>query len=56
MSELTLEKYHIVNNNGIVLVYRHGELWQDYTGNKFMLALLNHIEILEQQIKELKNE
>ena len=50
MDKLEIEngKYQIENNNGIVKVYRYGELWLDGV-TKFELCLIQRIEELEQQ-------
>ena len=52
MNKLEIEngKYQIENNNGIVKVYRYGELWLDGV-TKFELCLIQRIEELEQQNK-----
>lgn len=43
-------KYEVVNNNGTLTIYRHGELWESamdmYKGNGFVLALVQKIEEL----------
>lgn len=46
--EIENGKYQIENNNGIVKVYRYGELWLDGV-TKFELCLIQRIEELEQQ-------
>ena len=48
--EIENGKYQIENNNGIVKVYRYGELWLDGV-TKFELCLIQRIEELEQQNK-----
>ena len=49
MQTVTLEngKYKIVNDNGVVKAYRHGEQWQDLSGDSLILALLSRVEELE---------
>jgi hypothetical protein len=34
-------------------VYRHGELWQDETGNGFLLAMAQRIESLEDELDKV---
>ena len=55
MNKLEIEngKYQIENNNGIVKVYRYGELWLDGV-TKFELCLIQRIEELEQQNKRYR--
>lgn len=45
-------KYTFINNNGVVSVLRHNEAWKDASGDKSLLALLHHVEELEQQLEE----
>lgn len=54
MNKLEIEngKYQIENNDGIVKVYRYGELWLSGASiSKLELCLIQHIEELEQQNK-----
>lgn len=45
-------KYTIVHENGAALrVYRHGELWQNLTGDNLVLAMCNEIEELKRKLK-----
>ena len=55
MNKIEIEngKYQIENNNGIVKVYRYGELWLDGV-TKFELCLIQRIEELEQQNKRYR--
>ena len=55
MNKLEIEngKYQIEDNNGIVKVYRYGELWLDGV-TKFELCLIQRIEKLEQQNKRYR--
>lgn len=50
-------KYKTVNNNGILTVYRNGELWMDkeLIGNKYILSLVQEIEKKNDEIKHLKS-
>lgn len=53
MQTVTLDngKYKIVNDNGVVKAYRHGEEWRDLTGDGLILALLNKVETLEDKAR-----
>ncbi|AKO61080.1 hypothetical protein AXI76_gp179 [Pseudoalteromonas phage H101] len=50
--ELENGKYTYVfeESTGRQEVYRHGELWQDETGNGFLLAMAQRIESLEDEL------
>lgn len=46
---LTLDegKYEVISEEGKILVLRYGEVWRDFTGDKFMYLLLEEIEELK---------
>ena len=51
-------KYEVVFNekNGSLSVYHHGEFCSDETGNKLLLAMIDHIEDLEIEISDYQSE
>lgn len=51
------KKYKTVNNNGVLTVYRHEELWmnRELIGNKYVLSLVQRIIELEEENKKLQN-
>jgi len=50
-------KYGVINHNGRLEIFRHGERWVDkeinYIGDGFALALVHKIEELEENNKKL---
>lgn len=46
-------KYSVENNNGILTVYRNGEIWdrRDLIGDGFVLALVQEIEKLKEDLQ-----
>lgn len=50
-------KYKTVNNNGILTVYRHGELWrkEGLLGDKYVLSLVHEIEDLLELNNKIHN-
>lgn len=58
-TDLILGRYKISykRSAGTILVHRDnhkGPVWADYTGNKFVTALLNYVQSLEWTIEHLK--
>ncbi len=49
-------KYGVINHNGRLEIHRHHERWKEkevsYIGDGFVLALVQKIEDLEQQLKD----
>lgn len=57
MYELEIEngKYTFINNNGVVSIKRFGEAWRNESGDKALLCLLQHVEKLEEENRQLKS-
>jgi hypothetical protein len=54
--EITIEKYQITNNNGILTVLRNGESWnRDFIGDSFVLTLVHYIEAVQCKNKRIKS-
>lgn len=50
-------KYTLVHNNGAHFhCLRYGEVWRDLVGDGMVLALVQRIEELEEQVAELKQD
>lgn len=58
MYEVEVEngKYTFINDNGIVSIKRCGEDWQENVGGKALLCLLHHVEKIEAELAELRNQ
>ena len=56
MYEVAVEngKYTFVNNNGLVSIKRNGEKRRNESADKALLCLLQHVEMLEEELEGLK--
>lgn len=49
-------KYGVINNNGILKIFRHRERWEekekDYVGDGFVLSLVEKIEELQEKLNQ----
>lgn len=56
MYQIDLEngKYTFINNNGVVSINRFREEWRNESGDKALLCLLQHVEKLEEENRQLK--
>ena len=54
-NELVLDggKYRIENDNGVLTIYRYDQLWDARSGDKLMLSMLHHIDMLSADNAEL---
>lgn len=48
-------KYETVVDSGEILIYRHGELWRNETGDNYILSLLFKIDELVDENASLRN-
>lgn len=51
---IKLEEYTYIFDvgNGNQEIYRNGQLWRNETGDNFILAMAQRIEVLEEAVKE----
>ncbi len=51
MRKIKVNEYEVIEDlkNGVFKVLRHGEEWQDLTGNNFVLSLIDLIDNLNKE-------